>query len=256
MSRRRLAAAAALASPAALAAVVAAQVRSLVRGEFLDDPAFSVAAECEPPAPTDRLLRLAVLGDSTVAGIGADEADGSLPVLVAERVARLAGCRVAVTGHGRSGARTADVRGEQVPVLADGDVDVALVVVGSNDVTHVTPPWRLAAETAALVREAAARAGAVVLGGIPEFATVPRFPQPLRAVAGAWADLLRAVQRRSALAAGALFVDIAALASPRFLGRPETMSADGYHPSAIGYGLWADALAPAVAALAGPRAAQ
>lgn len=253
MTLRRLAAGAALAAPAALAAVVAAQVAAVVGGEYLPDPAYRVDAVREPPvAAARRPLRLAVLGDSTVAGIGAAQADDALPVLVAERVAPALGCRVVVTGFGVSGARTADVRREQVPALVGAGFDVVLIVVGANDVTHVTAPWRLAAETAALVRQAATATAGVVVGGIPEFATVPALPQPLRAVAGAWADVLRAVQRRSATAAGAVFVDIAALASPRFLGRPESMSTDGYHPSGVGYGLWADALAPAVLAAAHP----
>ncbi|MBA3586444.1 MAG: SGNH/GDSL hydrolase family protein, partial [Chloroflexi bacterium] len=36
--------------------------------------------------------------------------------------------------------------------------------------------------------------------------------------------------------------------SPRFEGRPEATSSDGFHPSPIGYGFWADAIAPAVVA--------
>jgi lysophospholipase L1-like esterase len=43
-------------------------------------------------------------------------------------------------------------------------------------------------------------------------------------------------------------VDLAAEASPRFLDTPEATSSDGFHPSPIGYGFWADALAPAVTA--------
>lgn len=39
------------------------------------------------------------------------------------------------------------------------------------------------------------------------------------------------------------FVDLAAEASPRFAGVPEATSSDGFHPSPIGYGFWADAIA-------------
>ncbi|MDP8969765.1 MAG: SGNH/GDSL hydrolase family protein, partial [Actinomycetota bacterium] len=85
------------------------------------------------------------------------------------------------------------------------------------------------------------------------FKTVPALDQPLRALVGAYAGLLRERQRAAAGAGGAVFVDIAALASPRFLDRPESMSPDGFHPSAVGYGFWADALAPAVAAAVSGR---
>lgn len=104
-------------------------------------------------------------------------------------------------------------------------------------------------QTAALIGGAREVTGApVVIGGIPQFRTVPALLQPLRWVVGRYASVLREPQRRAARAAGAPYVDIAALASPRFIGKPESMASDGYHPAPLGYGFWADALAPAVAA--------
>jgi lysophospholipase L1-like esterase len=189
-----------------------------------------------------------VLGDSTVAGVGSPTPDESLPALLGERVAALLGRPVHVVGLGVSGARTADLAGTQLAMLQGRPVDVVVLVVGSNDVTHVTPPWRLRRSIRALLRRAREGLGVpVVLGGIPEFATTPALLPPLNAVSGLYADRLRAVQRAIAHEQGVAFVDIAAKASPRFLGKPESMSADGFHPAPLGYGFWADALAPAVA---------
>lgn len=201
------------------------------------------------PARLRAPLELVVLGDSTTAGVGSPSVAQSLPVLVAQQVADRTGREVHVIGQGISGARTDTVRGEQVPRLLEEGVDVVLVVVGSNDVTHLTPWWQMEARTAALLDAAHERAGApVVLGGIPQFRTVPALLQPLRTLTGAYAVPLRRAQRAAvASTEAASFVDIAALASPRFIGVPESMSADGFHPSEIGYGFWADALAPAVA---------
>jgi lysophospholipase L1-like esterase len=62
-----------------------------------------------------------------------------------------------------------------------------------------------------------------------------------------YSGVLRAEQVAAVEAVpGARFVDLAAEASPRFLGVPEATSSDGFHPSPVGYGFWADALAPAV----------
>lgn len=207
------------------------------------------------PAP----VRLAVLGDSTAAGVGATSERRSLPVKVAVRVAAATGRRVRVVGYAVSGARTDTVRRRQVPRLAGRRLDAVLVVAGSNDVTHATAPWALRHRTAALLDALAAthpEAG-LVLAGIPEFGTVPAFPEPLRALLGAYADLLRRVQRDVAGdREGVGFVDLARRASPRFVGRPASMSPDGFHPADLGYGFWADALAPAVVdALATPAAA-
>lgn len=200
-------------------------------------------------------LRLAVLGDSTAAGVGAGTVEGALPVLVAERVAPALDRAVQVVGHGVSGARTEQVRTEQVPLLAPGEgtPDVVLIASGSNDVTHLTPPWRLRRQTTALLTAASGAAGGapVVLAGIPQFRGAGAIPVPLRWVVIAYARPLRDAQRAAvadAREAGvdAHYVEIAREASPRFAGVPDAMSADDYHPSAVGYGFWADAIAPVV----------
>ena len=231
----------------ALVAVLAVEVYAAATAEYLpSDPGYVVEATTRAGAGPP--LHLVVLGDSTVAGVGSTSEDESLAVLVAERVAARLGRAVHVVGLGVSGARTATVLSEQIPLLRQADPDVVLIVIGSNDVTHVTPAWRLDDQTKAMVAAAREAADApVVVGGIPQFRTVPALRQPLRWIAGRYANVLREVQRAAVADAGARFVDIAALASPRFLGKPESMSRDGFHPSPIGYGFWADALAPAVA---------
>lgn len=251
MSRRRALVATLVGVPLACAAVLAAEIARSAGRTYLETPDYAVRADV---AGADPPLRLAVLGDSTVAGVGSATAEGSLVALVAERVGERLGRRVLAQGHGVSGARTADLPAGQVPEL--DDPDVVLVVIGSNDVTHVASPAGVERSTEALLTAIRERTGApVVLGGIPRFQTVPAVDQPLRLVVDTYARVLRERQRQAAgRVDGALFVDLAAEASPRFLGRPEAMSSDGFHPSPVGYGFWADALAPAVAraAVAGP----
>lgn len=216
---------------------------------YLIDVPFVVDARVGAPAPGEPPLALVVLGDSTAAGVGSDDEGSSLPVLLARRVAGRTGRAVDVMGLGRSGARTVDVRRDQVPRI-DG-ADVVVILVGSNDVIHATAPWRLRDQTARLLEAATATGRPVVLGGIPRFAGVHALAQPLRAVVDGFAAVQRTAQRAAAGGRPQVtFVDIAATASPRFRGVPEAMSSDAFHPSTVGYGFWADALAPAVVAAA------
>jgi lysophospholipase L1-like esterase len=235
--------------PLALLALVSAEAYLAATATYLsDDPGFRVETTVGPASATQRPVELVVLGDSTVKGIGSPVAAQSLAVLVADRVASRLGRAVHVVAKGASGARTATVLARQVPLLEASTADVVLIVIGSNDVTHVTAPWTIRRQTMALVEAAGRTSHApVVIGGIPQFRTVPALLQPLRWVTGGYASVLREVQRRSVAEAGAVYVDIAALASPRFVGRPESMASDGFHPSPVGYAFWADALAPAVA---------
>jgi lysophospholipase L1-like esterase len=240
--------------PLALVAVLAVEVYVAATAEYLPtDAGYTVEATVlpaggAPPSPrTGPPLNLVMLGDSTVAGVGSPTEAESLAVLVAERVVAQLGRAVHVVGLGVSGARTATVLGEQIPLLRELDPHVVLIVIGSNDVTHVTPPWTLREQTRALIAAAREKAGVpVVIGGIPQFRTSPALLQPLRWVVGHYANVLREAQRTATAAADARYVDIAVLASPRFIGKPQSMSSDGFHPSPIGYGFWADALAPAV----------
>lgn len=227
--------------------LIGTELYLLGRREYLPlDPGYVV--DLLVPAPDDRTddpIRLAVLGDSTVAGVGSPTAEQSLPALIAQRVAAASGRPVRVHGHGVSGARTATVGGQLARVA--GPVDAIVIVAGANDATHATPWPRFRRDLEALLSAAADRAEVVVLAGTPRFHANPIIPEPLRTFVDRYSGLLRGEQRAAAEAVGRVrFVDLAADASPRFLGVPEATSTDGFHPSPIGYGFWADALAPAV----------
>ncbi|HVM00239.1 MAG TPA: SGNH/GDSL hydrolase family protein [Egibacteraceae bacterium] len=240
--------------PLAAVALLGAQVVYASRVDRPDlHPTYEVATGVDVPG-SGPPLRLVVLGDSTAAGVGSPTIEGSLPALIAERVAGALHRSVDVVGHGVSGARTADILDEQVPLLTDTPADVLVISVGSNDVTHVTPPWTLARRTTELLTAAreAVPGTPVVLAGIPLFEGTPRLPVPLRWIVIAYARPLRNAQRTAALEVpGVRYADIARDASPRFRGVPDAMSADGYHPSPVGYGFWADAIAAEVTAAVG-----
>jgi lysophospholipase L1-like esterase len=233
-----------------IAGLVGTELFLLFRREFLPaNPGYRI--DMVVPAPDgsiERPVHLAVLGDSTVAGVGSPDAADALPTLIAERVAAAMRRPVRVVSHGVSGARTATVLGDQLAGVAD-TVDAMVIVVGSNDATHATPWPRVRADTEAMLSMAAKLAPVVVLAGTPRFHRSPIIPEPLRTMVDRYSGLLRGQQRAAVSATGgARVVDLAAEASPRFLGVPEATSVDGFHPSPIGYGFWADALAPAVVA--------
>lgn len=229
--------------------LVTTQVALVMRLGFLPmDPGYRVDSRVGPSngGGTDAPLRLFVLGDSTVAGVGSPTEAESLPVLVARRVADALDRPVDVVGTGISGARVASTVADQLPMVPPG-VDAVVLVVGSNDATHATPWWRFEADTRELLRRASALAPVVVLAGTPRFHRNQVIPEPIRTALDRYSGLLRSRQVAAVRAVdGARFVDLAREASPRFLGVPEASSPDQFHPSPIGYGFWADAIAPAV----------
>jgi lysophospholipase L1-like esterase len=183
--------------------------------------------------------RLVWLGDSTAAGVGASGSSAALPSQVEDGLGAPDGSLAVLAV---SGARAADVLADQVPKVAGLRPDVVLISVGANDTVHLTGRGAFRHTYEELVR-ALPPGVPVVLLGVPDMGAIPRFAQPLRAVAGWRGRNLDAEVRRVAGATGAVYADIAGPTGPLFRRHPgRYFAADDFHPSDAGYGLWADAV--------------
>jgi lysophospholipase L1-like esterase len=180
-------------------------------------------------------LTVAVLGDSSVAGVGADSVEDTLAYGVAKALADR--YRVDLHALGVSGSRLHNVVGEQLPQLAGLDPDVVLVCVGTNDLTHNTPTR----EVRSHLRQLAAGLGTVapravvVVSGLPPAAVALCFHWPLRNLLGARAWALTRIFRSELAAFGIPVFEIAKETRDAFRGRREMFSADLFHPSSAGY---------------------
>jgi lysophospholipase L1-like esterase len=190
-------------------------------------------------------LRLVVLGDSTAAGVGvtrtAHTVGGRLATLLAAT-----GREVELDGVGVSGSRAADLHTQVSRALLHGRPDVAVVLVGANDATHLTSLHRIERDLGAVVARLRAAGVAVVVGTCPDMGAVRAFAQPLREIAAWSGRRVGETQREVVRRAGGVPVDLAARTGPVFRADPGTLSEDQFHPSADGYDLWALALYPAV----------
>ena len=183
--------------------------------------------------------RVVWLGDSTAAGVGASTSAGALPSQVADGLAA-SGVSVAVLAV--SGARVADVLADQAPKVAALRPDLVLISVGANDTIHLTGRGAFRHTYEELLR-ALPPGVPVVLLGVPDMGAIPRFAQPLRAVAGWRGRNLDSEVRLVAAHAGAVYADIAGPTGPPFRRDPDRyFAADDFHPSDAGYRLWADAV--------------
>jgi lysophospholipase L1-like esterase len=177
------------------------------------------------------------LGDSTAAGVGASTSAGALVSQVADGLPATSVSVLAV-----SGARVADVLEDQVPKVAGLEPRLILISVGANDTIHLTGRGTFR-DTYEKVVRALPNGVPVVLLGVPDMGAIPRFAQPLRAVAGWRGRNVDAEGRRVAADTGAVYVDIAGPTGPPFRRHPgRYFAADDFHPSDAGYGLWADAV--------------
>lgn len=210
-----------------------------------------------PPDPSladGKPIELLALGDSGMAGVGVAQPTAALPALIAQRVAASTGRPVHVVSHAQPGARTRDVLSTQL-ALDLGKPDVVVLLVGTNDVTHLSRSRQLAEDTAYLLARLHRLGAPVVMSSLPEFGAMRAVPAALRAALRLRAVPVRKTQSRAALEAGGGvdLVDVRGLVGREFLTNSDLMSPDRFHPSEAGYSRIADALAPAVIAAVTPH---
>ncbi len=181
-------------------------------------------------------MSLAVVGESTAAGVGVLRQDDALAFCVARSLSRARQRTVRVQVVGRHGANLRETREALLPQL-DLPCDTVLVVTGVNDALELTNGRTWSAELRAVTRELVRRgARQVVFSSIPPLGAIPVLPQPTRSALGARAAYLDGIMRETCAATGAHHVPI------RFATQAGLLAADGFHPSATGYAAWADSL--------------
>lgn len=196
-------------------------------------------------------LLLAMLGDSSATGLGVDLAEQTPGALIAEGLAEVTERRVVLVTAAKVGGRSEHLQ-DQVRAIIDPRPDIAVMMVGANDVTHRVLPAtsvRHLSEAVNTLRKAGIE---VVVGTCPDLGTIEPIAQPLRLVARRWSRLLAAAQTIAVVEAGGRSVSLGDLLGPEFTAAPREMfSADRFHPSASGYARVASALLPSVVAALG-----
>ena len=191
-------------------------------------------------------LRFLVLGDSLAFGTGAASSSHTLGARLT-RTLEQAGQTVELSVVAVPGATSLDLAGQ---VRRAAAADVALLVVGANDLTRQVVPEQAAAALGAAVRELRERGTDVLVVPTPDLSSAAWVPSAFRAVVAGICDQLRARQTLAAEAAGAVVAPVAPELSRRFAADPALFSADRFHPSSAGYALVAEALAPQLTRLA------
>ncbi|WP_030165350.1 SGNH/GDSL hydrolase family protein [Spirillospora albida] len=199
------------------------------------------------PVAAGRPLSLVVLGDSTAAGLGVAAPEETPGAMLAEGLAATAGRPVRLTIVARSGARSHALSG-QVDAALRVRPDLAVIMIGANDVTSRTPAAESVRHLADAVERLRGAGCRVVAGTCPDLGTVEPLMQPLRWIARRASRQLAAAQMIAVVEHGGRAVSVGDLLGPEFAADPPAMfSADRYHPSARGYATAAAALLPSMA---------
>jgi lysophospholipase L1-like esterase len=166
--------------------------------------------------------------------------------LLAAGLAEVAHRPVALTTIARVGAQSTDLATQVDKALLVAP-DVALVIIGGNDITHkvrVVDSVRLLDEAVRRLRGAAC---AVVVGTCPDLGTIRPIRPPLRWLARRASRQLAAAQTVAVVEAGGRTVSLGSILGPEFDAAPaDLFSEDQFHPSAAGYAHAAAAVLPSL----------
>jgi lysophospholipase L1-like esterase len=191
-------------------------------------------------------LVFAVLGDSSAVGLGVERPTETPGVLIAAALAELAERPVRLIRLAVSGAESRELDPQVEQALAE-QPDVALIMIGANDVTTRTKPAVSVRHLEDAVRRLVAAGCEVVVGTCPDLGTIRPIAQPLRTLARRWSREMAAAQTIAVVEAGGRTVSLGSLLGPAFASDRSMFSVDEFHPSAIGYAQAAAVLLPSVA---------
>jgi lysophospholipase L1-like esterase len=187
-------------------------------------------------------LKLIGVGESTVAGIGAAKHETALTGQLALALGRQSKRTVNWLVVARSGINARKSLTELVPQLAGRRADLVLIALGVNDSIEFHSARRWALDIERLIEAVRGEVGdaLVLLAGVPPLDYFPALPQPLSFVLGARSASLGEASVGIAEKMKRV-VHVPFQIEKR--GSRQLFCADGFHPSELGYRLWAEQLA-------------
>lgn len=184
------------------------------------------------------------LGDSTGVGLGAKNGG-----YVAHLFARIKGMRPdsRLVNLCESGAETSDVLRRQLQEALDARPSLVTLGIGINDVSHGETVENFEKNYMEIITRLKAETNArIVITNIPDISVAPAMPAYLRSEIQSRVKLFNERIREIAQRHGLPLVDVYTTTHEILGSHRDFFSSDGFHPSDVGYQVWADAMWPAV----------
>lgn len=204
----------------------------------------AVPFEQSPARPSRRIL---VVGDSTGVGVGAGDPGRSLAGMLGAGYPD-----AAVTNRAVSGSKVRDIP-SQLAMVRGQRFDLVQVQIGANDIVRFTDLGELELELKEMIDALEQAGGQVVVASCGNVGTAPIFPKGTRWLLRDRTLKVRGLFREKVRGKSLHYVDLFQEedADP-FARDPKTYyTADSFHPSAAGYGIWFRQIIAAISSLPG-----
>ncbi len=175
-----------------------------------------------------------------MAGVGVATQQEAITCRLASALAQHSGHDVHWQALGENGATVGKALRTLAPQLPATAQDVVLLAFGVNDTSAFHSARRFATDLQQLIDlvRQQCQPRLLLLSGVPPVHRLHALPQPLRSILGLKAAALNQMAREVAAQSGLQYAPLALDVQQSGL-----LASDGFHPSAKGVALWADALA-------------
>jgi lysophospholipase L1-like esterase len=183
--------------------------------------------------------KLLVIGESTVAGLGARTHAQGLSGRFAEQLSGRIGRSVGWSVVGRNGVTAKRTIDELVPMMPEGKFDYILIGLGGNDVMKLSSPWKWRRDMTRLLsilREKNPEA-AIFVTNCPMIKYSPAIPHPIKFLLWELSKLHDANIKEFTAGMERVFY----YHQPADI-KVDGFFADGIHPSEQGYADWSAAM--------------
>jgi lysophospholipase L1-like esterase len=187
---------------------------------------------------TGHEIRLLVVGDSSVAGVGMQALDETLGYNVAKNVRETTGRPVRWRAAGANSATAAEIRDHVLPHVDLTDFTHVILVVGTNDMKNFHPIRRFKQSFGTLLYAMRTRfpEARIVWAPVADMTQIPALPRALGRILQMRAELINNMGERLCRERGAV------MAEPVPILGPEGFARDGFHAGPAGYRSWAEHL--------------
>ncbi|MBO0841899.1 MAG: SGNH/GDSL hydrolase family protein [Nocardioides sp.] len=191
-----------------------------------------------------RPITVALMGDSSAAGYGMTDVEDTPGAVLATAMADLSHHPVRLHDLSVIAAKSSDLH-PQVEKAIAAEADVAVILVGANDVIRRVRPSVAVSHLEQAVRRLQEKGVKVLVGTVPDLGTATPILAPLRQVMRAWSLSLAARQTIQVVRAGGHTISLGDVLGPAFKARPSFWFGDDlFHPSAPGYHALGESLVP------------
>ena len=184
----------------------------------------------------EQSVKLLVIGESTVAGVGANTHENALAGQFARFLSRKIGQSVEWHVVGKSGITAKETISELVPKIPDEKFDYILLGLGGNDVLKLSSPrkWRRDMTRLLDILQTKNPGATFFITNAPAIRLSPILPNPIKFILGH----LSALHDKNSREFTAPMEKVLYFPQPTEVA--QGFFADGIHPSEKGYALWSE----------------